>query len=456
MAEIKQVNAGGKLESIGTVKTVVGEVKAVDASGNERILQAGDKVFANETIVTAVGGLVLIEFANGAHLDLASASQILLDTDVFNPVNATPKGEELTAEQIQEMIARGEDPTAVTEATAAGAGAGDEGGSSFVDVAFNDAKGNVGSGFETQGIPGPEGFIFTEQPPTEEETAFIVALQDVSTEVPVETPEDEAREKGNNGFGNGDQDAPGNSGPHNNAENAADEEEDSDGEGKGNNGFGNGDQDAPGNSGSNNNAENADDEEEGPNGSNANNGFGNDDQDAPGNSGSHNNAENAADEKDSSGSESKGNNGFGNGDQDAPGNSGPHNNAENAIDGNDVIGTKGNDILTGTDGNDILIGESGKDILTGGAGADEFIWQKSDLKNAEGGDTITDFNVEEGDTLNIEDLLASTKGGTLGIVEDDGNTTVTLTTSEGVVNLVTLTGVTGETLNSLLVTSVPD
>ena len=60
MAEVKQVSTGSKLESIGTVKTVVGEVKAVDAAGNERILQAGDKVFANETIVTANGGMVMI------------------------------------------------------------------------------------------------------------------------------------------------------------------------------------------------------------------------------------------------------------------------------------------------------------------------------------------------------------------------------------------------------------
>jgi T1SS-143 domain-containing protein len=175
MAETKQVNAGTKLESIGTVKTVVGEVKAVDAAGNERILQAGDKVFANETIVTANGGMVMIEFADGSHLDLASASQIVLDTDVFNPANAaTPKSGELTAEQIQEMIARGEDPTTVTEATAAGAAAGDEGGSSFIVVDFNNTQGNVTSGFNTQGIPGPESTTFTELPPVEDEAAPVV------------------------------------------------------------------------------------------------------------------------------------------------------------------------------------------------------------------------------------------------------------------------------------------
>ena len=41
------VASGTKLESIGTIKTVIGTVKAVDESGAERILVAGDKVYAN-------------------------------------------------------------------------------------------------------------------------------------------------------------------------------------------------------------------------------------------------------------------------------------------------------------------------------------------------------------------------------------------------------------------------
>lgn len=88
------------------------------------------------------------------------------------------------------------------------------------------------------------------------------------------------KQHANNGFGNGDQEAPGNSLEHNNAENASetlvtidilDEEEtlddlflkskDKDKEDNPNkdknNGFGNGDQDAPGNSLDNNNAENS-------------------------------------------------------------------------------------------------------------------------------------------------------------------------------------------------------
>ena len=82
--------------------------------------------------------------------------------------------------------------------------------------------------------------------------------------------------------------------------------EDPEDPGKGNNGFGNGDQDAPGNSGSNNNAEN--------------------DQ-TPGEQG--NSHQNNNDNGGSGGNHGGQNNGWGNGDQDAPGNSGSHNNAEN-------------------------------------------------------------------------------------------------------------------------------
>jgi hypothetical protein len=594
MAEIKQVSAGSKLESIGTVKTVVGEVKAVDASGNERILQAGDKVFANETIVTATGGLVLVEFVDGSHLDLASASQITLGTDIFNAANAIPKGEELTAEQIQEMIARGEDPTAVTEATAAGAGSGDEGGSSFVDVAFNDTKGNVGSGFETQGIPGPEGFIFTEQPPVDEETvALLIPVDEPPTDEPPieepptdepptdepptdEPPTDEPRDKVPNAINDSDnasviiiKHAPqyvdddqvmgggdksfetrlGN--PHNESgEWLTSNANVLSGDVTGvftvtndNNGHGNSSPEfvvTPKFSadageifsfkavldlasdtviekikGESTEVTYVDkftaevyqyvndawvlvDEIAGVNGNYSytfdNDGtyrvkFTVDDQ--------TNNGDAASVEIDVT------SDGFfqvpqadtveyqstvGNiADNDTLGD-GAHTWAFNGDDGSGVIeglyGTltvdanggyvytpngsgSGTDsftytltdadgdsdsatlainvsmTVTGSAASDILVGGAGDDIMIGGDGADIFVLQSN------GGDTITDFSVAEGDKLNVDDLLADT-GGTLGIVEDGGNTTVTLTTAGGTVELVTLTGVSGETLNSLL------
>ncbi|TFF34076.1 type I secretion C-terminal target domain-containing protein [Pseudomonas sp. RIT623] len=78
--------------------------------------------------------------------------------------------------------------------------------------------------------------------------------------------------------------------------------------------------------------------------------------------------------------------------------------------GNDILdGGKGNDVLLGGAGNDILIGGKGDDILIGGSGADTFVWKAGDL----GKDVIKDFNVKEGDRLDLSDLLQGEKASTI-------------------------------------------
>lgn len=77
--------------------------------------------------------------------------------------------------------------------------------------------------------------------------------------------------------------------------------------------------------------------------------------------------------------------------------------------GSDTLaGGVGNDALNGGTGNDTLIGDAGEDTLTGGAGADIFIFSSP----FDGIDSITDFNFEEGDKIQI-----SAKG--FGIEQDD-------------------------------------
>jgi len=66
-----------------------------------------------------------------------------------------------------------------------------------------------------------------------------------------------------------------------------------------------------------------------------------------------------------------------------------------------LIGDSGVDILVGGGGDDILIGNNGDDTLTGGTGADIFIWTADQA----GYDNVIDFNLAEGDVLNIADLL---------------------------------------------------
>ena len=72
--------------------------------------------------------------------------------------------------------------------------------------------------------------------------------------------------------------------------------------------------------------------------------------------------------------------------------------------GNNILrGEEGNDQLIGGAGNDTLYGESGTDNLTGGAGADRFLFEAINAFN--GIDQINDFNVGEGDIIDISDIV---------------------------------------------------
>ncbi|NIY85419.1 Ig-like domain-containing protein, partial [Vibrio hepatarius] len=74
--------------------------------------------------------------------------------------------------------------------------------------------------------------------------------------------------------------------------------------------------------------------------------------------------------------------------------------------GDDVLyGQGGADTLDGGEGNDTLVGGLGNDILTGGDDADIFKWL--DMEHAT--DTVTDFNVTEGDTLDLSELFVDMK-----------------------------------------------
>jgi VCBS repeat-containing protein len=77
------------------------------------------------------------------------------------------------------------------------------------------------------------------------------------------------------------------------------------------------------------------------------------------------------------------------------------------VEGATLIGTAGSDNLEGTDHLDILVGGGDDDTLTGGAGVDTFVWKGAD-KGARGNpaeDTVSDFSLDEGDALDLADLL---------------------------------------------------
>jgi VCBS repeat-containing protein len=72
-----------------------------------------------------------------------------------------------------------------------------------------------------------------------------------------------------------------------------------------------------------------------------------------------------------------------------------------------MLGGSGDDMLVGGVDADVLKGGPGNDSLTGGLGADVFVWSLAD-KGTEGTpalDTITDFNENADDKIDISDLL---------------------------------------------------
>ena len=115
----------------------------------------------------------------------------------------------------------------------------------------------------------------------------------------------------------------------------------------------------------------------------------------------------------------------------------------NGLAGNDsLVGGAGNDTLIGDVGNDTLNGGDGNDLLQGDAGADKFIFGPNSGK-----DVISDFNVSQGDKIQIayglNGILSATEA--LAKVHDiDGSAVVDL--GEGA--QIVLTGVLSANLNS--------
>ncbi|MDR1310837.1 MAG: retention module-containing protein, partial [Burkholderiaceae bacterium] len=149
-------------QAAGIVKNITGKVTAVDASGNTRVLHAGDKVFEGEK-VHAEGGTAHIELTQGGFATVGSGLTVTLDGALLSDAakaaaeaaGTTPdqaQAPQMTAkemEAIQEKIAQGGDPTQLLEAAAAGPGAGGGGsqeGGSFVIVEQNAARGEVTPG----------------------------------------------------------------------------------------------------------------------------------------------------------------------------------------------------------------------------------------------------------------------------------------------------------------------
>ncbi|MDH5722395.1 MAG: right-handed parallel beta-helix repeat-containing protein [Alphaproteobacteria bacterium] len=118
--------------------------------------------------------------------------------------------------------------------------------------------------------------------------------------------------------------------------------------------------------------------------------------------------------------------------------------------GDDIlVGHGGGDELWGNSGNDILYGGDGADVMKGGDGSDKFIIQGTQS----GVDIILDFRINNGETLEITDVLSfdpvtDSITDFLFLTERDGNTYVSVdadgaANGENFVEVANLVGVTG-------------
>ena len=103
---------------LGTVTSVVGEVKATASDGTTRILQVGDKVFSDEVISTSPTGDVKIALEGGGHtLECGNDSNLALHEGLLGigTAVATQDSSPVVAPSVaaqQEMAAPGAKPPA--------------------------------------------------------------------------------------------------------------------------------------------------------------------------------------------------------------------------------------------------------------------------------------------------------------------------------------------------------
>ncbi len=144
-------------QNIGTVKQLIGTATAEGSNGVIRTLHIGDRVNANDLIVTGDASVIQIVFKDGSHMDLGRDSRLVLDSEIFNPNQSRVADADASVTAIQKAILAGEDPGKVAAATAAGDTANN--GTplpdyihSIVQVELTGQQVTPTSGYETQGL----------------------------------------------------------------------------------------------------------------------------------------------------------------------------------------------------------------------------------------------------------------------------------------------------------------
>ncbi|WP_281685941.1 retention module-containing protein [Pseudomonas citronellolis] len=145
---------------VAVVKSVIGQVLAVSAEGQRRVLVEGDRLFLGDLVQTGDAGAVALQLPDGRVLDLGRDSQ--LSASELAPHAPAQPAVTASAEELQKAIAAGADPTQTLAPTAAGpsAGAGGSGpaggGHSFVLLEETGGHVDPSIGYTTSG-PGAAG-----------------------------------------------------------------------------------------------------------------------------------------------------------------------------------------------------------------------------------------------------------------------------------------------------------
>ncbi|MDN6873934.1 retention module-containing protein [Pseudomonas citronellolis] len=145
---------------VAVVKSVIGQVLAVSAEGQRRVLVEGDRLFLGDLVQTGDAGAVALQLPDGRVLDLGRDSQ--LSASELAPHAPAQPAVTASAEELQKAIAAGADPTQTLAPTAAGpsASAGGSGpaggGHSFVLLEETGGHVDPSIGYTTSG-PGAAG-----------------------------------------------------------------------------------------------------------------------------------------------------------------------------------------------------------------------------------------------------------------------------------------------------------
>ncbi|MBJ9296770.1 retention module-containing protein [Citrobacter werkmanii] len=142
---------------LGVIKAIIGQVYVVDASGTQRLVHEGDRVYSGEEIVTGVSGAVSLSLPDGKTLDIGRNSHW---GEHGLQVSHNPEHDAQNIAAVQKAIADGADPTQVLEATAAGNDApvqleGGGGGHTLVQLELTGQVVDPTAGFNTKGLGSP-------------------------------------------------------------------------------------------------------------------------------------------------------------------------------------------------------------------------------------------------------------------------------------------------------------